>query len=84
MSGYSGTPLAEKLGIKAGYNVCLINAPANYHDLVAPLPPAVSFSAQFDRSTQLIHLFTKIRAELAAELPRFLATMNPDTVIWVS
>ena len=36
--GYSGTPLAKKLGIKSGSTVVAVNAPANYLDLLAPLP----------------------------------------------
>jgi hypothetical protein len=38
-AGYSGTPLAEKLGIKPGQVVAIINNPGNFADLVAPLPP---------------------------------------------
>ena len=41
MAGYSGTPLAKKLGIKEGHRVGLINAPAVFADLVAPLPEGV-------------------------------------------
>jgi hypothetical protein len=84
MSGYSGTPLAKKLGIKAGHTLCLINPPDHYQNLVAPLPPGIVFAPRVDQSTQVIHLFTTRRAELAVELPRFLATMNSQTVIWVS
>ena len=29
MAGYPGTPLPEKLGIKAGHKVCLLNAPGS-------------------------------------------------------
>jgi hypothetical protein len=84
MSGYSGTPLAKKLGIKAGHTLCLINPPDHYQNLVTPLPPGIVFAPRVDQSTQVIHLFTTRRAELAVELPRFLATMNSQTVIWVS
>ena len=43
MAGYSGTPLAQKLGIKAGQKVLTINAPAAYAKLLAPLPEGVSY-----------------------------------------
>ncbi len=33
-SGYSGTPLIKKLGIKPDSKLMLINAPENYNDLV--------------------------------------------------
>ncbi len=37
-TGYSGTPLAKKLGIKAGGKLHLINAPYNYFALFDDLP----------------------------------------------
>jgi len=41
-AGYSGTPLAKKLGIGTGHRVWLAQAPANYKTLVAPLPDGVT------------------------------------------
>jgi hypothetical protein len=38
-AGYSGTPLAKKLGIKEGSQVLPIGAPDDYESLLAPLPP---------------------------------------------
>ena len=43
MAGYSGKPLAEKLGIVAGSTVAAIGAPANYRELLGPLPDGVRF-----------------------------------------
>ena len=40
-AGYSGTPLAKKLGIKDGMTVAAIDAPENYADLVGPLSESV-------------------------------------------
>jgi hypothetical protein len=36
--GYSGTPLAKKLGFKDGSLVLLVDAPKDYAQLVAPVP----------------------------------------------
>ena len=40
-TGYSGTALAKKLGIKTGSRVLLVEAPDGYEQLLAPLPPGV-------------------------------------------
>jgi hypothetical protein len=40
-AGYSGTPLAKKLGIKEGFTIFVVNAPDDYANLVAPLPENV-------------------------------------------
>ena len=42
MAGYSGTPLAKKLGIKAGASVALINAPDRFENTLDGLPDEVA------------------------------------------
>jgi hypothetical protein len=84
MSGYSGTPLAHKLGIRAGARVHPVQAPRNYRQLLAPLPADVRTVARIDAATDIIHVFALQQAELARTLQRALAAMRPDAVIWVS
>ena len=43
-AGYSGTPLAKKLGIKEGFAVGVVNAPDDYLRLVEPLPVNVDIT----------------------------------------
>jgi hypothetical protein len=83
-SGYSGTPLAKKLGIKAFSTLCVLNPPADYDELVAPLPEGVKRVARCDATTRLVHLFVTDRAVLARELERLRGTLAPDAVLWVS
>jgi len=84
MPGYSGTPLAKKLGIKAGSSVHAIGAPANYRRLLEPLPEPVSFIARADASTDLVHLFTTRSAELSKTLGKLRNTLAPSASVWVS
>ena len=53
MSGYSGTPLARKLGIKEGFVLAATGeVPTDLDDLLAPLPPGVRWKkAARPRST---------------------------------
>ncbi len=83
-AGYSGTPLAAKLGIKAGSKVVAVGAPKDYRDLLAPLPDDVAFGTQVSRATDVVHVFTAIRAELAGQLATILPKLRPDAAIWVS
>ncbi len=84
MAGYSGTPLAKKLGIKADGKVFLVGEPDHYQDLVAPLPEGVSIVPALDKDTDIIHLFTTKKSQLLIELRCFLKAMNPAAAIWVS
>jgi Protein of unknown function (DUF3052) len=83
-AGYSGTPLAKKLGIKDNFTVVTILAPENYDDLVEPLPNNVNVSARRAKGVDLIHLFTNSRDELFSELSRCVREIKQDGTIWVS
>lgn len=83
-SGYSGTPLARKLGIRAGCRLHLRGAPPNYAALVAPLPPGVRRVRRISADTDLMHVFATRRAELARALELSLAAMRADAAVWVS
>jgi hypothetical protein len=84
VSGYSGTPLAQKLGIKAGSRLFVQSAPANYLQLLAPLPAQVHAVTRVSAATDVIHLFATQRAQLARALKSTLSKMRPDAVLWVS
>ncbi len=84
MAGYSGTPLAKKLGIQAGCKIFLAGAPDHYPKLVAPLPEGVRFVARMGGATDIVHLFATRKARLAKSLRTVLARLKPDGAIWVS
>ncbi|MEA2166154.1 MAG: hypothetical protein QOK37_4281 [Thermoanaerobaculia bacterium] len=84
MTGYSGTPLAAKLGIKPGSVVFPINPPNDYEKLLAPLPDDVHFVNKLTKSVDLIHLFTKSAADLDSKLRRWRPSMRSDATIWIS
>jgi hypothetical protein len=84
VAGYSGTPLAKKLGIKAGANVCLSHAPRHYGGLVAPLPDGVRLVGRVNDATDLIHMFVTRRKDLERGLKATLKSMRPDAAVWVS
>ncbi len=84
MTGYSGTPLAKKLGLREGSRLFAHAAPEHYAALLAPLPAGVRLVARLDQSTDIIHVFALRRAALTQALRRTLRTMRPDAAIWVS
>ena len=83
MAGYSGKPLAQKLGIVTGSAVAAIGTPANYRELLGPLPDGVRFCA-VNAKPQLIHYFCTERVRLAKDLPILRRKMRDDAMLWVS
>lgn len=93
-AGYSGTPLAKKLGIKEGMLVLVVNPPHNYLELLEPLPDEVEVIGLPDgpswpptrppQPLDLIHLFTNSRAELLQEVSESMRFMKRHAPFWVS
>jgi len=83
-SGYSGTPLAKKLGIGSGARLFVQAPPDNYRQLLAPLPAGVKSVPHFDSRTDVAHLFATRRAVLAQLLPELRGRMRDDALVWVS
>ena len=83
-AGYSGTPLAKKLGFKAGMRVHAANAPDGYADWLVPLPEGIEFDARPSRHADLVHAFLRERAALAAMLATLRKTLRPDVPVWIS
>jgi hypothetical protein len=84
MSGYSGTPLAAKLGIRAGMAVKAANAPQGYRDMLAPLPDGASILTRTERKPDLVHHFSTRRSELGKALASYRRRLSDETALWIS
>ena len=83
-TGYSGTPLIQKLGIKPDMRIWLTNKPANYYDLLG-----VNISYQLCKKNEtpdLVHLFVKNTKEFETEMKKLksFCSQNSNIIIWVS
>lgn len=83
-TGYSGTPLAKKLGIKEGSSFLVINPPDNFLELLAPLPDAVVTLEKPQADIDVIHFFTNSRDELFRGLADQRNWIKQNGSIWVS
>jgi Protein of unknown function (DUF3052) len=84
MAGYSGTPLAKKLGIKPGSRILPLHAPANYASLIAPLPENATLVSRVTARTDIVHLFSTQRKELSATLKTLREKLTDEGAVWVS
>jgi hypothetical protein len=86
-AGYSGTPLADKLGIKPGITVIAIAAPRGYRTLLGTLPPGarvVTRASAGHGPRDFIHCFATARRILAARFPPLERALAPAGMLWVS
>lgn len=84
MSGYSGTPLAKKLGVREGATLVVIGAPPEYREWLAPLPAGARIVSRAPGSPSAVHLFRTRRKELEQDLGRWRERLDPDGFLWVS
>jgi len=84
-AGYSGTPLAKKLGIKPGSKIATLRAPEEYPDWLGKLPAGAAFVTRRPKSgLDLVHVFVKSLKDLERDLPVARRLMATDGMIWVS
>ena len=83
-AGYSSTPLYKKLGIKEGFIIKLVNAPANYKELIGEIAGKIIVKNNATEDLDLIHMFTNSATELEEVLPQLKKLIKKDGTIWVS
>jgi hypothetical protein len=83
-TGYSGTPLVKKLGIKPAMKLLLINEPGDYIDLLET--NINQQRCKKNETPDLIHLFARTNKEFEKEMKNLkpLCKKNPAIIIWVS
>lgn len=83
-TGYSGTPLAKKLGLKEGFKIRLVNQPKYYFDLFEDFPENVSIETNNRSKKNLVHYFTKQASELIKNIEALRNEIEPNGMIWIS
>ena len=89
-AGYSGTPLAQKLGLKDGQRVLFVDLPASLDSLAASRDfTEVRLASAFEigeagHGYDVIHIFATLRAVLEDLVVRLKAMIVVNGMIWVS
>jgi Protein of unknown function (DUF3052) len=83
-SGYSGTPLAKKLGYKEGFKIRLVHPPDYYFDLFVDFPENISILKDKKTKKNLIHYFTKEVKDLYADILNLRNELEQSGMLWIS
>lgn len=85
-AGYSGTPLAKKLGIEDGHRVALLRPPPGFRALLEGLPASVEpeVDPRGKGPFDVLVLFAPDAAALEQRIPAALKRMTPEAALWVS
>ncbi|WP_329255136.1 DUF3052 domain-containing protein [Streptomyces sp. NBC_01478] len=80
--GYSGTPLAKKIGVKPGHEVHLHHAPD--HWTIPGLPDDCDVTSGGPRGADVTVAFYQERRHLEAEAPDLVLGLDDAAMLWVA
>ena len=83
-AGYSGTPLAKKLGIRSGDSVALVGAPDGFESELEGLPDAVQVRRRAGGKPHVVVLFTTQARDLERRFPALAKSVWPDGSLWIA
>ena len=79
MTGYSGKPLAQKLGLGPGVRLAAINPPVGYAALIGGVAPMGS-----EEDADIVHVFVVDTADLVARVAGLTETLKTGAALWIS
>ncbi|MGB3151391.1 MAG: DUF3052 domain-containing protein [Maribacter sp.] len=85
-TGYSGTPLAKKLGIKDSSSLQIINTPKPSLDFFIDFPPDTNIhtGSPVKEEVDFIHIFATIPEELKYAFNRVKPNLKKNGTLWIS
>jgi hypothetical protein len=81
VAGYSGTPLATKLGIKAGMSIVLLQAPSDFQ---MELPSGVVVRRQARGRAEVVLAFSTLLARLEPRVHAWGSMVFPSGGLWLA
>jgi hypothetical protein len=82
MTGYSGTPVAKKLGIKEGSVLALVGPPDGWG--VPDLPAGITTRSTLRGNYDVALVFVRSASELKRRVASIDRTVNDDAAAWVA
>lgn len=76
--------IAQKLMIKPGRSVLLVNAPQGYAQQLGELAAGATLLETSSEAVDIIQVFTRNQQELEQHLPPLKALIKPGGMIWVT
>lgn len=84
LSGYSGLPLAKKLGIKDGFIIKLVNQPHYYFQLFTDMPHNITVVTDATIKKNFIHCFVTKTEDYYSSIVSLRSEIVDNGMIWIS
>ena len=83
-SGYSGKPLATKMGIKSGQRILILNAPEGYEAMLGSALDEAEVAHELSGKFDLIQYFVTERTAYERDFPILRDALVTAGMLWVS
>ncbi len=84
MAGYSRRSLVDKLGIRDGATIAILNPPHGYTGTLGPLPARVARKPRATGSLDFIQFFSRDKRQLVRHFPSLARALAPAGMLWIS
>jgi hypothetical protein len=82
VAGYSGTPLARKLGVKEGATVALVGAPKGWR--IPQLPAGAGAKDSLRGAYDVAVVFVRAMSDLRRRVPALVRSLRDDAAVWIA
>lgn len=76
--------LAQKMLVKAGQQIALMNAPQDYESWLGALPAGAASTRTPGGTFDAVHLFVYNKADIDAHIAKAVAAVKPGGMLWVA
>lgn len=83
-AGYTATPLSQKLGIKPGFTVSIVNAPEGFMETLGAEINKARLVRGIEDNADIIHVFAKSKADLESAFPHLKQSLGKQNALWAS
>jgi hypothetical protein len=84
MAGYSGTPLAKKLGVKPDSRLLLVDPPDRFAGELVDLPPGATVTTRLHQPIDCVLVFAFTQAQISRQLKRIVPRLAPAGGLWLA
>ncbi|KAF0110192.1 MAG: hypothetical protein FD147_1813 [Chloroflexi bacterium] len=79
----SDKPLTDRLQLKPGRSIILLNEPNEYRSLLEPLPEGSKILTT-ENKADIVQVFVDSFTALKMQLPQAFTMLNPNGILWVT
>jgi hypothetical protein len=80
----SDKPIVQRMFIKPGYTMAILNSPPSYMEVIGEIPEKVSINNKLVSEADIVQVFTKTLAELNELFPKIKQALKDDGSIWIT